>query len=109
MPWSLILLLVLAVLVWLAGLAGCVGAFHWSCRADIRRPRAALLLAVMAFVVGYMAWGHLQLSYSQTTNGRGWTIDSRWFFLALCGLAIGCGLLAGWALWRERRAGHPTT
>lgn len=97
----------LVLLLWIAGVAACVGAFHWSCRAGQRRLRAALVLAVLAFAIGYIGWGHLELVYSQTTNGEGWSINSRWFFLALCGLAVLSGLPAAWALGREQFTGSP--
>lgn len=61
------------------------------------RFASSLVIAVVAFVIGYFGVNS-HIRYSQTVNGRGWSVDSSWFFWVPLALGvIGFGLL----IWRR--------
>jgi hypothetical protein len=88
MPTSFYLLFGIALLLWLAGLIACVVAVRWSIGPVPRRRWLALALALLALAIGYYEFQHFQFSYAQTANGETWSIQSRWFFIALCVLGV---------------------
>jgi predicted benzoate:H+ symporter BenE len=97
------ILVVIVVVLWVLSMASSLLALVWSVRPDSRRLAAAIVAACFALLLGYAGVNHFHLSYSQKTNGSGWSIDSRWFFA----LPLILGFLSlGLALWR-RRGGKP--
>ena len=96
MTWFYILAAVAAA-VWLAA-SVCGGlALRRGLRWQQNRFVSSLVLASVALVLGYFGVkSHIR--YSQTVNGRGWSVDSSWFFwLPLVLGALGLGLV----LWRR--------
>ena len=93
------ILAAVAAAVWLAGMMCGALALRWSCCEIPRRFTASVILAAVALGVGYLGL-HSHITYSRTVNGRGWSIDAKWFYLAP--LVLGAVAL-GLALWRRFR------
>lgn len=96
MTWFYIVVAIAAA-TWLA--ASICGAL--SVRRGLRQQPSgfvgSLVLASVALVIGYFGVNS-HIRYSQTVNGRGWSVDSSWFFwLPLALGALGLGL----AIWRR--------
>jgi hypothetical protein len=93
------ILVTIAAGLWLVSLI-CTGlsiALGWHAAA--RRFWASIVLAIATLVIGCMGL-RLHITYSQTVNGHGWSIDSKWFFVAT--LILGALALA-LALWNRMR------
>ncbi len=93
------ILVTIATGLWLVSLicAGLAIAFGW--RAAAHRFWASIVLAIATLVMGCVGL-RLHITYSRTVNGHGWSIDSKWFFVAT--LILGALALA-LALWNRRR------
>jgi hypothetical protein len=96
-----ILIGVIATL-WLAGVAACVLAFRWSFVANRRRFWPAVILSILALVIGYLGLTRFRVSASKTVNGVvQWRFDSKWFFIG--SLLLGALALV-YTLWKGRKA-----
>jgi hypothetical protein len=104
----LLIFAVIAAVLWLASLACGALSMLWSCRQAPRRAVAAVILAVVMLTIGYLGlqW---QLTYSKTVNGRGWHIDSRWFFYVTVALGAAALALALWRCYKGPRAAGGST
>ena len=91
-----------AALVWLVGLAAGVLGLGWGV-AVRQRLRPALILSLVAIVIGWLGMMLFHVRYSKTVNGSGWAIDSKWFFLVP--LLLGAVSLAV-ALWKWMKSRH---
>lgn len=93
----LLMLFVFGATAWIASLVAGGLALRWALVAFERRFRAVLALGVLTLGLGYFGMNNLHLNYSRSVNGRGWSIDSKWFFLATLVLAVAA---LGVALWK---------
>lgn len=110
MPTSITIAIALAAALWLAGIAACVVALKWSRACRGRRFTGALLLGAGALAIGYLGYTRFELTYAKTVNGQGWSVSSKWFFLALILLATVSLLVVCWNRFRVSRnaeTGHP--
>lgn len=94
------LLAAVAVVVWLLAV-GC-GLVALRFGGQPRRFGAAIALGIVALGIGFLG-RNFHLSYSQTVNGRGWRVDSSWFFWAPLVIGIVALALTLWRRWK-----HPT-
>ncbi len=96
MTWFYIIAAVAAA-TWLAA-SVCGGL---AVRRGLRQPpgrfAGSLVLSLVALGFGYLGVNS-HIRYSQTVNGRGWSVDSRWlFWLPLALGTVGLSL----AIWRR--------
>jgi hypothetical protein len=91
-----------AALVWLCGMAAGVLALGWGV-AVRGRLRPALIMSIVAILIGWLGMLMIHVRYSKTVNGSGWAIDSKWFFLAP--LLLGAVSLA-FAFWKWMKSRH---
>ena len=89
-------------LVWLVGLAAGLLALGRCCMVR-ERSRSALVMSIVALVIGWLGMVFFHFRFSKTVNGSGWAVDSKWFFLAL--LLLGAVSLA-LALWKWMKFRH---
>ena len=95
-----IIFVAVAAAFWLAGLVCSGAALIFSRPKAPRRFWAPVILAVVALAIGYLGL-HTHITYSRTVNGHGWSLDSRWFFVAP--LVLGAVALA-LTLWRRYKS-----
>ena len=88
-------------LVWLFGLTAGFLALGWSV-AVRKRLGLALVMAILAIAAGWLGIMFFHFRYSKTVNGSGWSIDSKWFFLAPLCLGVVSLALTMWK-WRKSR------
>jgi glucan phosphoethanolaminetransferase (alkaline phosphatase superfamily) len=93
-------LFAVAAALWLFGLAACGIALLCCCFPERRRSWLAVVLSVMAILIGYLGTAHFHVNYSRTVNNSHWSIDSRWFFIVP--LVLG-PLSLGLAIWRRSK------
>ncbi len=74
-------------------------AIRFGLRPAPSRFWASVVLALVALGIGSMGM-QTHITYSRTVNGHGWSLDSRWFFLAP--LVLGAVALV-LAIWRRRQ------
>ncbi len=84
---------------WLIGLAVGFVALGWSV-AVRKRLWPALVMSILAVAIGWLGLMFFHVRYSKTVNGSGWTLDSKWFFLAPLVLGLVSLLLTVWK-WRK--------
>jgi hypothetical protein len=89
-------------LVWLFGLAAGLIALSLGGAAQ-ERFRAALCWSILALAIGCLGMTLFHIRYSRTVNGSGWSIDSKWFFLAPLLLGV---VSLSLTLWKWRRSPH---
>jgi hypothetical protein len=77
----LLILAAVAAVLWLASLVCAALAIGFSRGNPPRRLGAAIILAVVALVTGCLGM-QMHITYSRSVNGHGWSLDSRWFFIA---------------------------
>jgi protein-S-isoprenylcysteine O-methyltransferase Ste14 len=95
------LLLAVATVFWLAGIVVLVLAFRWGKPRQPSRFWPAIVTSVAAICMGLVGVLCVELTASQTTNGRTvYRVDSDWFFYPL--IVLGVGALA-LVLWRHRK------
>jgi hypothetical protein len=87
MPASITIFLAIVTALWLAGVAACCVALALSGNCRVSRFPAAVGLCAAALVIGYAGFARFELTYARTVNGQGWSISSKWFFLALMVIA----------------------
>jgi hypothetical protein len=97
------ILAAVAAVVWLAAVICGSIALRFGWRGMPQRFLATVVLAAVALAVGLLGL-KAHITYSQTVNGRGWRIDSSWFFWLP--LALGAAALA-LALWRRFKTQPP--
>jgi hypothetical protein len=88
---------------WFFGLAVGLVALGWSVAIQ-KRLWPALVMSVLALIVGCLGLLFFHIRYSRTVNGSGWTFDSKWFFVAPL-LLGGAALLL--TLWKWNKTGLP--
>lgn len=112
MPTSIYVFVAVATALWLAGITACLVALRWSSPCRVPRFGAALVLCAGALVVGYLGFTKLQMTFTRTVNGQGWSISSKWFFLALILLAAVSLSIVCWRRFRpvrdSKRGERPT-
>jgi hypothetical protein len=96
-------LIAVGLAAWILSLTAGLLAWRWGWRRPVRRIWLALGMALFAILIGWLGFTRLRLSYSRTTNGQGWTIDSKWFFLASLILGVVALLVLLWNLRPQRR------
>jgi len=102
------LIVVIAAAAWVAGIGCGTLAAWWGWRGTRRRFVASVILAGSA--LGLACLGLVsRIAYSQTVNGRGWSLDSRWFFLALLALGVAALAIVLWRRFNPRSLTAPPT
>ena len=102
------LLAAVAVVVWLVAVGCGLVSLRFGWQQPPRRFVAAIVLAGVALAIGFLG-RNFHITYSQTVNGRGWKMDSSWFFwvpLILGGVALG---LALWRRWKHQPVADSAT
>lgn len=77
-------------------------AIRFGLRPAPNRFWASVVLALVALGIGSLGM-RTHITYSRTVNGHGWTLDSKWFFLAPLILGAVALVLAIWR--RSQRQG----
>jgi hypothetical protein len=96
------MLCAVVAVAWLLGLTVGFVALGWSV-AIRKRLWPVLVLSILALAIGWLGLMFFHVRYSKTVNGSGWTIDSKWFFLAPLLLGAVSLLLT---LWKWRKFSH---
>ena len=94
------ILVAVAIAVWVVAVGCSLVSLRLGWQHPPRRFAAAVVLAAVGSGLGFLG-RNFHLTYSQTVNGRGWKVDSSWFFwvpLILGGTALA---LALWQRWRQ--------
>lgn len=107
MPTSVYVFIAIATALWLAGVAACILAFRWSSPLRVPRFSGALALCAGAFLVGYFGFTRLQVTFTKSVNGEGWSISSKWFFLVLILFAAVSLFIVCWRRFRLSRNTEP--
>jgi hypothetical protein len=111
MPASIYTFIAIATVLWLAGVTACFVTLRWSTSCPVTRFPATLILSAAALAIGYLGFTKFQVTFTRTVNGNGWSISSKWFFLALILLAAVSLSIACWKRFRQNRnpeTGDPT-
>src|SRR6476646_7537405 len=85
---------------WLFSLVSGAIAFRWSLRPVPGRFWAVIALALFTLFIGYLGLTRFNVSYSRTTNGSHWGIQSKWFFILT--LILGA-LSVAFGIWNRKR------
>lgn len=91
--------------LWVLGLGSGVAALLVGRgRPSGRRFGAALGLSLLALVVAWLGMNRLNLTYSRSVNGNGWSVQSKWLFVAPAILGIAAAAIAVGRKWSETRS-----
>jgi hypothetical protein len=107
MAGSFNMIVAMMTALWAVSVAASLLAMGWSVTRSPRGGWQAVVAAGAGLAIGYLGWAHFFIRYSRTVNGSGWTLDSRWFFLAAMILAcLSLGVVAVCTLRRSRVRSH---
>jgi hypothetical protein len=101
---TIYILFAVAGVLWLFSM-GCGAVALFSCCFPGRlRFWLTIVLSGLAILIGFLGMTRFQVTYSRTVNGSGWSINSKWFFIAPLVLGIFALVLAIWRRSRSSRA-----
>ena len=90
------LLVAIVAGLWLLSLAAGLFAVWFGCLASPRRFKRALGLSVGGLAIAFAGLNWFHFSFTKSTNGSSFTMDSKWFFMGTLGLALVALALAFW-------------